>query len=216
MKLLVVDDHPLMLEGLAQLVAQALPQHAVLRAANFAEASCIIAGAAQPGVVLLDPGLPDLSGRVAIQSMVNALPEGAVVVISANDQPHNQEAAWAAGAHSFISKAAQPEELISGLRAIALGQRVLICRYHGMTAPPKLPADQYNLSARQFAVLAAMCAGHPNKVIAQRLDISEKTVKGHMGAVFERLGVSNRTQAALVARRMGLVTDDATPPKSEP
>lgn len=212
MKLLVVDDHPVMLEGLAMIVAQALPEHVVLKASSFAEAHRHAIGAAPPVLVLLDPGLPDLSGSSAIQGMVNALPEGAVVVISANDQAQDQEAAWAAGAQAFISKAARPEDLVAGLQAVAQGQRVLITRHQWSEAPPANPASSGGLSARQFEVLAAMCEGHSNKLIAQRLQIAEKTVKAHVGAIFEKLKVANRTQATLVARRLGLVNEDPAAP----
>jgi len=206
-KLLVVDDHPLMLESLALLAAQALPSATVLRASSYAEARRLVVDAASPDVVLLDPGLPDVSGSQAIQGIVHALGHGAVVVISASDQLQDQEAAWAAGAQSFISKAADPDVLMAGLQAVAQGQRVLICRQNGMAVPPANAPGGSGLSARQLQVLCAMCAGHSNKLIARQLQISEKTVKAHLSAIFEKLEVSSRTQAALVARRLCLVTD---------
>lgn len=206
--LLVVDDHPLMLEGLSQIATQALPEHAVLQASSFAEARRHALSDEPPALVLLDPGLPDLHGPSAIQGMVKALPAGAVVVISANDQPHDQEAAWAAGARAFISKSARPEDLMDGLRAVARGERVLITRQQGMVEPPPSPSDQAGLSARQLEVLVAMCDGHSNKLIAQRLQITEKTVKAHVSAIFDKLDVVNRTQAALAARRLQLVPDE--------
>ena len=212
--LLVVDDHPLMLEGLSQIASQALPGHGVLQAASFAEARGHALSDEPPELVLLDPGLPDLHGLSAIHGMVKALPAGAVVVISANDQPQDQEAAWAAGARAFISKSARPEDLMAGLQAVARGERVLITRQQGMVEPPPTPHEQAGLSARQMEVLAAMCAGDSNKLIAQRLQIAEKTVKAHVGAIFDKLDVVNRTQAALAARRLGLVTDEAQPPSA--
>lgn len=207
--LLVVDDHPLMLEGLSQIAAQALPDHAVLQADSFAEARRHALGDAPPELVLLDPGLPDLQGLSAIQGMVKALPDSAVVVISANDQPTDQEAAWAAGARAFISKSASPEDLVAGLKAVAQGERVLITRQQGMVEPPASPAQQAGLSARQMEVLVAMCEGHSNKLIAQQLQITEKTVKAHVSAIFDKLDVVNRTQAAMAARRLQLVLDQA-------
>lgn len=205
--LLVVDDHPLMLEGLSQIAGQALPDHTVLQAGSFAEARGYALGEQPPALVLLDPGLPDLHGLPAIQGMVRALPAGAVVVISANDQPQDQEAAWVAGARAFISKSARPEDLVSGLQAVARGERVLITRHQGMVEPPPSPAEQTGLSARQLEVLVAMCEGHSNKLIAQQLQITEKTVKAHVSAIFAKLDVVNRTQAALAARRLQLVPD---------
>jgi DNA-binding NarL/FixJ family response regulator len=203
--LLVVDDHPLMLEGLLQIAAQALPGHRVLRACNFAEAREHALSDEPPHLVLLDPGLPDLHGLSAIQGMVKAMPSAAVVVISANDQPHDLESAWAAGAHGFISKGAPPESLMAGLQAAARGERVLVTRQHGLSEAPPPPAQQIGLSARQQEVLVAMCEGHSNKLIAQHLDITEKTVKAHVSAIFDKLQVANRTQAALAAQRLALV-----------
>lgn len=215
-KLLVVDDHPLMLESLAQLAALALPHASVLRAASYAEARRLVGDAAAPDIVLLDPGLPDVSGSQAIQGIVHALGLGSVVVISASDQLQDQEAAWAAGAHSFISKAADPNVLMAGLQAVAQGQRVLICRQNGIALPPANPSGSAGLSARQLQVLCAMCEGHSNKVIARQLQIAEKTVKAHLSAIFEKLEVSSRTQAALVARRLCLVTDASESDQTSP
>lgn len=211
MKLLVIDDHPLMLDGLVQIAAQALPRHHIQPARSYAEALAHATGEEPPSLVLLDPGLPDTSGPAAIRGLVQALPGAPVAVISANDQPHDQDAAWAAGAQAFMSKAAQPEELVAGLQALVQGERVLITRQQGrMTAPPPAPA-QHGLSSRQLAVLEAVCQGLSNKVIAQQLDISEKTVKAHVTAIFERLQVVNRTQAAMTARRLNLVPPDLPP-----
>jgi DNA-binding NarL/FixJ family response regulator len=206
-KLLVVDDHPLMLDSLAQLAGQALPHAAVLTASSYAQARRLVGGAASPDMVLLDPGLPDVSGSLAIQGMVHALGLGSVIVVSASDQMQDQEAAWAAGAHSFISKAADPAVLMAGLQAVAQGQRVLICRQNVVAVPSAHSSASSGLSARQLQVLCAMCAGHSNKVIARQLQIAEKTVKAHLSAIFEKLDVSSRTQAALVARRLCLVND---------
>lgn len=203
--LLVVDDHPVMLEGLVQLAAQALPGHTVLQASRFADAQRHALGPHPPDLVLLDPGLPDLAGPPAILGMVRALRGAPVVVVSASDQPQDQEAAWAAGARGFISKAAQPDDIVSGLQAAAQGQRVLVTRDQGRAPAPPPPAGlDADLSARQLEVLAAMCQGLSNKQIAQQLQIAEKTVKVHVTAIFERLGVANRTQAALAAQRLSV------------
>lgn len=212
MKLLVVDDHPLMLDGLVQIAVQALPDHQILPARSFAEAMAHAEADPPPSLVLLDPGLPDTGGPTAIRLLVGALPGCAVAVISANDHPPDQEAAWAAGAQAFMSKAAQPQDLIGGLRALSRGERVLITRQHGRVEAPDAPTAQHGLSARQLEVLEAVCQGLSNKVIAQQLDISEKTVKAHVTAIFERLQVVNRTQAALTARRLHLVRQDLPPP----
>lgn len=211
MKLLVIDDHPVMLEGLALLAAQALPQHTVLKASSFAEGHRIAQHECPPDLVLLDPGLPDVPSALAIRSIVKAVPGGSVMVISASDQLHDQEAAWAAGAHAFASKAARPEDLMAGLLALANGQRVLITPTEQRDVSEADLQRRGALSARQFDVLVALCEGLPNKTIAQRLQITEKTVKSHVSAIFEKLGVANRTQASVAARRLGLINEVAPP-----
>lgn len=215
MKILVIDDHPVMLEGLAQLAAQAMPGHTVLKASSFAEGHRLAQHACPPDLILLDPGLPDVPGALAIRSMVNAVPGGSVMVISANDQAHDQEAAWAAGAQAFASKAARPEDLVAGIHAVAQGQRVLLTPTEQRDVTELDMPQRGSLSARQFEVLVAVCDGLSNKLIAQRLQIAEKTVKSHVGAIFEKLGVANRTQASIAARRLGLIKD-ALPPASPP
>lgn len=204
-KLLVVDDHPVMLDGLTQIASQALPTHAVLQACSFAEAQRHALDADPPALVLLDPGLPDVAGSHAIRGMVHALRGRPVVVVSASDLPPDLELAWTAGAQAFISKAAQPEDMVAGLQAAARGERVLVTRRGGRTTPPPAVGGDHGLSARQLEVLGAMCRGLSNKQIAQQLEIAEKTVKAHVTAIFERLGVANRTQAALAAHRLSLV-----------
>lgn len=211
MKLLVIDDHPVMLEGLALLAAQALPHHTVIKASSYAEGHRLAQQDCPPDLILLDPGLPDVPGPPAIRGMVKAVPGGSVMVISASDQAHDQEAAWAAGAHAFASKAARPEHLIAGLHAFASGQRVLIMPTERREVPVADLLQRGELSARQFDVLTALCDGLSNKMIAQRLQITEKTVKSHVSAIFEKLGVANRTQASMAARRLGLI-NEAEPP----
>ncbi len=204
-KLLVVDDHPVMLDGLVQIASQALPTHAILQASSFAEAQRQALDASPPDLVLLDPGLPDVGGAHAIRGMVHALRGRPVVVVSASDQPADLEMAWNAGALAFISKAAQPEDMMEGLQAAALGHRVLVTRRGGRSIVPTTASNEHGLSTRQLEVLGAMCRGLSNKQIAQQLDITEKTVKAHVTAIFERLGVVNRTQAALAAHRLSLI-----------
>lgn len=212
MKLLVIDDHPLMLEGLASLAARALPQHTVLKASSFAQGHHIATSECPPDLVLLDPELPDVPSALAIRSMVHAIPGGRVVVVSASDEVHDQEAAWAAGAHAFASKAARVEDLIAGLHAAANGQRVLVTSREPRERPHKADTrHRSGLSARQHDVLLALCEGLPNRAIAQRLQIAEKTVKSHVTAIFEKLGVANRTQASLAARRLGLINESLPP-----
>src|SRR5690606_606762 len=98
--------------------------------------------------------------------------------------------------------------------AVAQGQRVLITRREGLSPAPPSPSDQVGLSARQLEVLVAMCESHSNKLIAQRLQITEKTVKAHVSAIFDKLQVANRTQATLAAQRLLLLSSDSGAPRA--
>jgi DNA-binding NarL/FixJ family response regulator len=203
-KVLIVEDHPVMLQGLSQLVQQSQSGALVEHATQVDEARRHAQAGLAPELVLLDPGLPDLQGRTAIRALTQLFPDAILAVISANDLPQDVEAAFDAGAHGFLSKAAQPAELVRALQDVARGQRVLLTRQGKSPAPPSVGADG-GLSERQLEVLRAICEGQSNKQVASALQIAEKTVKVHVSAIFEKLGVANRTQAMLVAQRLGLV-----------
>lgn len=203
-RVLIVEDHPVMLQGLSQLVNQSQGEVCVEHATQVDEARRHAQAGFAPELVLLDPGLPDLQGRTAIRALTQLFPDAILAVISANDLPQDVEAAFDAGAHGFLSKAAQPAELVRALQDVARGQRVLLTRQGKSPAPPSTGADG-GLSERQLEVLRAICEGQSNKQVASTLQIAEKTVKVHVSAIFEKLGVANRTQAMLVAQRLGLV-----------
>ncbi|MCA3219052.1 MAG: LuxR C-terminal-related transcriptional regulator [Pseudomonadota bacterium] len=206
MKILIVEDHPVMLEGLRGLVRHAFPGQEPAHAGSFAAAREQCVGDLR--LVLLDPGLPDLRGVAAIRGMKGALANCPLVVVSADDNPHCVQMAWEAGAQGFISKAAAPSDIVQCLREIADGKRMLLTRDVVARLDPVESVESGGaLSDRQLQVLQALCEGLANKEIAQRLRIAEKTVKVHVGAIFEKLGVVNRTQASMAARRLGLVRD---------
>src|SRR3954463_3883051 len=163
----------------------------------------------QPDVVLMDLSMPDLDGIGATRELRRRAPDTQVVVLTSFSDRDRILDALDAGAGGYLLKDAEPDELLRGIRAAGRG---------GAPPGPKAarhliagrrrsePTEQ--LTEREQEILALIAQGQPNKVIARRLDIAEKTVKNHVSRILQTLGVTDRTQAALWAQRNGL---DGTP-----
>ncbi|WP_354697698.1 Transcriptional regulatory protein LiaR [Paraconexibacter sp. AEG42_29] len=203
-RVLVVDDHPALRAGLAQLLAGAADLEIVASAAGGREGVALAAEHA-PDVVLMDLEMPDLDGAAATRVILAADPAARVVVLTSfGDRPRILEA-LAAGATGYLLKDAEPDELIRGIRSAADGHAPLDPRAaREVLEARRTPAPAADLSAREREILALVAAGHANKVIALRLGISHKTVRNTLSAAFGKIGVSDRTQAALWAQRSGL------------
>jgi DNA-binding NarL/FixJ family response regulator/Arc/MetJ-type ribon-helix-helix transcriptional regulator len=157
----------------------------------------------QPDVALIDLSIPDHDLAGAIRSMSSARPELKVVVLATPRDRDRILAAVDAGAVGCLLRESGPEELLNGIRAVARGESPL-----SLSATLALlgkAAEKPPLTNRERQILALVARGLANKQIAGRLGISEKTVKTHLGSAFQRLGVSDRTQAALWAERNGLL-----------
>jgi len=215
MRILVVDDHPLMAEAL-EVAMRALDRATDVETAGNLRAA--IARAEQAGfdLCLLDLGLPDCSGLEALEKMRASLPALPVVVVSGSDDTRSVLRALDLGAMGYIPKTSPRDVLLGAVRLIASGGiyvpvEALRAREAGeppasAAAASKTAAD-LGLSARQWEVLGLLLKGLPNKLIARKLDISENTTKIHVSAVLRALGVSSRTQALLAANRLGLRLD---------
>jgi DNA-binding NarL/FixJ family response regulator len=201
-RVLAVDDHPLARAGLEQLVGLLDGIELVGTAASADEAVRLTAERA-PDVVLMDLEMPDKDGIQATRELLARRPGTAVVVLTSFSDRERILAALDAGAVGYLLKDVQPDELARAIEAAAGGESPLHPR-----AARELLADRHalgpQLSAREEEVLALLAQGLPNKLIARRLEISERTVKGHLTRIFERIGVTDRTQAALWARERGV------------
>ncbi|AZG08705.1 DNA-binding response regulator [Pigmentiphaga sp. H8] len=202
---LLIDDHAMFREGLALALRQAAGPSLHLRtAADGAEALALLRDATAD-IALMDYYLPDLGGAALVRQLRRAGAGLRVMVLSASEDQEDAEAALAAGAHGFLHKSADVGQLLDAMRRVLAGQVV---------RPPEspLPASLAVLSEqppgrltpRQTEVLCLLCEGLRNGEIAERLATTEKTVKAHISAIFAALGVVNRTQAVLAARRAGL------------
>jgi DNA-binding NarL/FixJ family response regulator len=196
----LVDDHPTFRAGLRALL-EASGIEVAGEAANGTEAlDC--ARETEPDVVLMDLSMPGLDGVEATRRITRELPQIPVVVLTSFSDRARIVDALDSGAVGYLLKDADPDELIRGVQAAAAGQSPLDPRAaREVLASRQGAGDGAALSPREAEVLRLLASGHPNKVIALRLGISEKTVKNHLSAVFQKIGVTDRTQAALWARR---------------
>lgn len=204
MDLLVVDDHPIVREGMAALLRHGLEGASVHQAPALAEALHLLSRQPAISAVLLDLGLPGQSGVSAVSALRSSHPALPVVVLSASERPDDVRRAMAAGARGYIPKSTPPPTVLAAVRLVLSGGTyippLVMLDPAAPAARPAIP-----LTARQVEILRALSAGLPNKEIASRFGLSEKTVKAHVSAVFRSLHVVNRTQAAEAARRLGLL-----------
>jgi DNA-binding NarL/FixJ family response regulator len=200
-RVLVAEDHAVVRSGLLQLLRDVDGIEVVGAAAGGQEA-VKLAAEHRPDVVLMDLEMPDLDGIEATRAIRAANPEVNVVVLTAFSDRQRILGAIDAGAVGYLLKDAEPDELTRGLEAAARGESPLAPKAaQALVSARAAQHTQPELTPREREVLALLADGLPNKLIARRLDISEKTVKAHLTSIFQRIGVTDRTQAALWAQR---------------
>jgi len=203
-RVLLADDHAVVRSGLSQLLATVEDMEVVGAASDGAEA-VTLALAQRPDVTLMDLSMPVMDGIEAITRVRAQDPAARIVVLTSFSDRERILDALDAGAIGYLLKDAEPEELIRGVRAAAAGDAPLAPKAASalLTArTEQRPAAE--LTPREREVLAALARGKANKQIARELGISEKTVKAHLTRVFEAIGVTDRTAAALWAQRHGV------------
>jgi DNA-binding NarL/FixJ family response regulator len=208
-KCLLVDDHAMFRDALALLVAVQHPDVRLQPAARLAEALALLATDPAPELVLLDLALGDGAGLDTLRRVREHSPQARVIVLSADDRPETVMEAIEAGAAGFIPKTADAGVLQQALATVLAGgvyvpPMTLLLGGGAPAAGTPRSTESLGLSPRQADVLRLLIAGHSNKVIARRLEVSPSTVRTHVEALFERLGVHNRTQAVVAAARLGL------------
>ena len=206
-KVLLVDDHPLVRHGLSELLG-GTDDISVVAAVDDGDQAAAAAVEHAPDVVLMDLSMPRMDGITATRALLAEAPTARVIVLTSFSESERIHDALDAGAIGYLLKDAEPEDVVRAVRDAAAGNAPLSPRAARALLPQnRRPgrAQSDALSAREREVLALVAAGLPNKSIARRLDISEKTVKAHLTRVFSVLGVSDRTSAALWAQRHGVV-----------
>jgi DNA-binding NarL/FixJ family response regulator len=208
-RVLLADDHGVIRDGLGRMIAALDDVELVAVAADGAEAveQC---ARHSPDVVLMDLDMPVLDGIEATKRIAASQPQTAVLVLTAFSDGPRIMGALEAGACGYLLKDVDGDEVAEGIRAAARGESPLDPRaartmLDARTAPDPLAG----LSEREREVLQLLVAGMANKLIARRLQISEKTVKSHLTRIFRELHVTDRTQAALWAERHGVPSGDA-------
>ena len=206
MRILLADDHPLFREGVKPVLERLDTQVEILEAKDFPSAFAITRKARDLDLALLDlhmPGMGDLEGILRFRSTYPTVP---VVVLSAAEDAADIQRVMAAGVLGYLTKSTPSEEILHALRDVLAG---------GIYLPPVLEDGRYppltrfgnplsRLSERQRQVVSGLARGLSNREIGEELELAEGTIKLHMSAIFRILRVGNRTEALLVAQKMGL------------
>ena len=203
-RVLVADDHGVVRDGLGRVIAAQPDLELVAAAANGAEAVELCRDRT-PDVVLMDVQMPELDGIEATRAILAELPQTAVLVLTSFSDQKRIVGALNAGAVGYLLKDASADDVVAGIRSAAAGGSPLDPRAARVLLESKTAPDPLaGVSPREREVLALLLDGLPNKLIARRLGISEKTVKTHLTRVFREIGVTDRVQAVLWAERHGI------------
>lgn len=203
-RVLVVDDHALLRTGVANIINQEPDLHVVAEGANGADAIAAFERH-RPDVTLLDLRMPVMEGVEAVRGIRELDPEARIIVLTTYDNDEDIARALKAGARAYVLKDISAEALVACIHDVLAGKT-----YLAPAAAAKLAerVTRVQLTPRELTTLQLMADGKANKEIASELRISDRTVKTHVGHLFEKLGVTSRTEAVKVAARRGLVRLD--------
>jgi two-component system nitrate/nitrite response regulator NarL len=213
MNVLIVDDHVMFREALRLAIGRAFPDFEMTEAGTAEDALAFLSQGQRPGLILLDLKMPGLGGLGMLQKIKDVSPDTACIVVSDSDAPSDIRAAVRTGALGYILKRSSMDVLERAITMVLAGERYVQVPAEFLDGPDEAspPAERSRggdpmlaLTARQNEVLQLLALGHSNKEIAKALGLLEGTVKVHVRDILRKLGVSNRTQAAmLVARTQG-------------
>jgi DNA-binding NarL/FixJ family response regulator len=216
MKIVIVDDHTIMRRGMALVVQHGFPDADVVEAGSASAALDVLREKAAD-LVLVDVRMPDLDGLELLRAMKVGWPDVPVIMLSTHEHAPYLKRALSDGAAGYLLKDATLEDLGQAIDAAISGgysnlsQRAIESLFEDLaTSSGRVPGiarsrtTRYHLTQREHEILALLSEGRSNRSIAQNLYVSEETVKGHLNAIFRKLGVTNRTQAAMMAVELGV------------
>ncbi|HEY7401762.1 MAG TPA: response regulator transcription factor [Actinomycetota bacterium] len=214
MRILIVDDHALVRRGMYHVVKECFPDAVVDEADGAAQALEVMKGG-KVELALVDVRMPDHDGLELLRSMRSSWPQVPVIMLSTYENAPYVKRALADGAAGYLLKDATPEDLGQAINVALSGSgnvlspRVIQNLFEDSEVSSSQSSNtgrrqEFNLTQRENDILALLAEGKSNREIAQSLFLSEKTVKAHLAAIFRKLGVTNRTQAAMAAVSMGV------------
>jgi DNA-binding NarL/FixJ family response regulator len=206
LNLIVVDDHPLYVEGLMLALTRLTPAQHIHAFTKGIDALEWVMSGRRVDLILLDLILPDQDGISFLQQIRKHKLPIPIVMLSATEDPSDVHAALVAGASGFISKASGSAQLIESITEVLSGNSCVPAFYHPSAAMASNLPEALNITPRQLEVLRLLASGMPNKKICSTLGLTEHTVKSHLKALFAALEVHNRTECVNVASRLGLIS----------
>ena len=200
-RVLSVDDHPLLREGLAAIINNQQDMLLVAEASNAQEAIQQYRKH-QPDITLMDLRLPDKSGIDALIAVRAEFPEARVIMLTTFEGDVEIQRALEAGARGYVLKSMPPKELVEVIRQVHAGKKRIPAQLAAQLAEHM---SDDNLTAREIEVLSQIAGGNRNRDIAEKLFITEETVKVHIKHIMEKLGANDRTQAVAIGVRRGII-----------
>lgn len=208
---LVIDDHPMFGDALASAIRHAFADCQIKTATTLGEGLRLLSPDFAPDLVMLDLKLPDVTGISGFLRLRDRIPDTPILVISALSTSEVVQKVMDAGAAGFVPKDASARFLQEALCEVRAGNRYVPREYRGSYRPSARPAAVCDISRKiadltpqQTRIMKLICTGKPNKQIAYELSLAEATVKAHISALLRRLGVQNRTQAAVLVESASL------------
>lgn len=211
-KVLIVDDHPLVREGLIKILSTD-ERIEVAGSAENGEQAVELALKIKPDIILMDINLPVLNGIEATRIIKSRMPETGIIALTIHDQEEYLFELIKAGISGYLLKDASPDLLVKTVLGVSKGESFIppsltakmLAEFNRLTSISNRHANPQGLTKREVDVLRLLALGYSNRVIAEKLFISEKTVKNHLTSIFQKLGVEDRTQAAIHAVKNKIV-----------
>jgi DNA-binding NarL/FixJ family response regulator len=210
MRILIVDDHALVRRGMQYVVKEGFPDADVVEAGGSQAALEVFREGTKVDLALVDVRMPDLDGLELLRAVKAEWADVPVIMLSTYENAPYVKRALADGAAGYLLKDATPEDLAQAIKVAMSGSgnvlspRVIQNLFEDQQSGGSGRRNEYSLTQREHDILALLSEGRSNREIAQALYLSEKTVKAHLAAIFRKLGVTNRTQAAMMAVQMGV------------